>query len=96
MTVYAIAQLTITDRAAYNRYQARFMDVFTRFKGRVLASDEAPQVVEGTWDRQKVVLLSFPDAAEFYAFAQSPEYEAIARDRKAGSSAVILLVKGLS
>jgi len=41
-------------------------------------------------------LLSFPDAAEFQAWAQSPEYEAIARDRKAGSSAVILLVKGLS
>ena len=96
MTVYAIAQLTITDRAAYNRYQARFMEVFARFKGRVLANDEAPHVVEGVWDRQKVVLLSFPDAAEFQAWAQSPEYEAIARDRKAGSSAVILLVKGFS
>ncbi len=28
MTVYAIAQLRFTDRAAYDRYQARFAEVF--------------------------------------------------------------------
>jgi hypothetical protein len=27
MTIYAIAQLTITDRAVYDRYQAKFMGV---------------------------------------------------------------------
>ena len=27
MTVYAIAQLKMTDRATYDRYQARFFDV---------------------------------------------------------------------
>ena len=94
MTVYAIAQLRFTDRPAYDRYQARFMEVFAKFNGRVLAADESPRVVEGTWDRQKVVLLSFPDAAAFEAWSDSPEYEAIARDRKAGSDAVVLLVRG--
>ena len=93
--VYAIAQLTITDRATYNRYQSRFMSVMTKFKGRVLAADEKPQVVEGTWDREKVVLLSFPDEAAFREWAESPEYMEIAKDRKAGSDAVVLLVKGM-
>jgi uncharacterized protein (DUF1330 family) len=93
--VYAIAQLTITDRAVYDRYQARFMGVMKRFKGRVLAADEHPQVVEGSWDREKVVLLSFPDKAAFREWAESPDYEEIAVDRKAGSTAVILLVKGV-
>jgi len=92
--VYAIAQLTITDRATYDRYQAKFMGVMKRYQGRVLAADESPQVVEGTWDRQKVVLLSFPDEAAFREWAESPEYLEIAKDRKAGADAVILLVKG--
>ena len=61
MTVYCIAQMRFTNRAAYDRYQARFMDVFRQFNGRLLAADEAPQVVEGQWDREKVVLMSFPD-----------------------------------
>jgi len=95
MAVYAIAQLTITDRATYDRYQQRFMGVMKRFKGQVLAADENPQVVEGAWDRQKVVLLSFPDEAAFREWAESPEYLEIAKDRKAGSDAVILLVKGI-
>ncbi|RUP03433.1 MAG: DUF1330 domain-containing protein [Mycobacterium sp.] len=96
MTVYAIAQLKFTDRAAYDRYQAAFMDVFRRYSGTVLAADEAPRVVEGDWDREKVVLMSFPDEAAFHAWAQSPEYQEISKDRQAGADTVVLLVKGLS
>ena len=95
MTVYAIAQLTITDRAVYDRYQARFMGVMKQYKGRVLAADEKPQVVEGSWDKEKVVLLLFPDEPAFREWAESPEYQEIAKDRKAGSSSVVLLVKGI-
>jgi uncharacterized protein (DUF1330 family) len=95
MTVYALAQLTIHDRTRYDRYQSRFMDVLRRHKGRVLAADESPQVVEGTWEREKVVLLSFADEAAYRAFAESADYQAIAADRLAGADAVVLLVKGI-
>ncbi|MGZ4846123.1 MAG: DUF1330 domain-containing protein [Candidatus Angelobacter sp.] len=95
MTVYAIAQLTITDRAVYDRYQAKFMGVMKHYHGRLLAADEKPLVVEGEWDREKVVLLSFPDEKTFREWAESPEYQEISKDRNAGSSAVILLVKGI-
>ena len=95
MIVYAVAQLRFTDRAAYDRYQARFMEVFTRFSGRLLAADEAPQVVEGEWDREKLVLMSFPDEAAFRAWAESPAYQEISRDRRAGADAVVLLVRGI-
>jgi uncharacterized protein (DUF1330 family) len=93
--VYAIAQLTITNRATYDRYQQRFMSVMRQYKGRVLAADENPLVVEGTWDREKVVLLSFPDEPAFREWVKSPEYVEIAKDRKAGSDGVVLLVKGI-
>jgi uncharacterized protein (DUF1330 family) len=95
MSVYAIAQLKITDRAAYDRYQAKFMGVMKRYKGRVMAADQSPKVIEGNWDRDKVVVLSFPDEAAFSEWAESPEYQEISKDRKAGSEAVVLLVKGL-
>lgn len=94
--VYVVAQLRITDRAAYNRYQSRFVDVMRRFKGRLLAADEHPEIVEGSWDREKIVLLEFPDEFAFRQWAESPEYLEIARDRRAGSDATVLLVKGIS
>lgn len=95
MTVYAIAQLRFTDRAAYGRYQAGFLDVFRRHPGTLLAADESPEVVEGDWDREKLVLMSFPDEAAFRDWAQSPEYQEISKDRRAGADTVVLLVKGL-
>ncbi|MFI9404459.1 DUF1330 domain-containing protein [Nocardia sp. NPDC052316] len=95
MTVYVIAQLKFTDRAAYDRYQARFLDIFTRYSGTLLAADESPQLIEGSTDREKVVLMSFPDESAFHAWAQSPEYLEISKDRHAGADTVSLLVRGL-
>jgi uncharacterized protein (DUF1330 family) len=94
VTVYVIVQLKMTDRAAYDRYQARFLDVFKKFQGRLLSADENPAVVEGAWDRDKVVLMSFPDEGAFRAWADSPEYLEIAKDRKAGADGIVLLARG--
>ncbi len=96
MTVYVIAQLKMTDRAAYDRYQARFFEVFRKFNGRLLSADESPVIVEGEWDRDKLVLMSFADEAAFRAWSDSPEYLEIAKDRKAGAQSVVLLVKGFA
>ena len=94
MTVYVIVQLKMTDRPAYDRYQARFFDVFKKFQGRLLAADEEPAVLEGVWDRDKLVLMSFPDEAAFRAWSDSPEYLEISTDRKAGADGIVLLAKG--
>jgi uncharacterized protein (DUF1330 family) len=37
--------------------------------------------------------MKFPDKESFEAWAYSPEYQEIAKDRKAGSEGVFLLVK---
>ena len=88
MAVCVIVQLKMTDRAAaYDRYQARFLDVFKKFNGRLLSADDHPAVLEGTWDRDKLVLMSFPDEVAFHAWAGSSEYLEISKDRKAGAEA---------
>ena len=96
MSVYAIAQLWIHDPATYGRYVSRFMEVFKNYKGRVLVADENPVIVEGPWDGNKVVVVSFPDEASFREWAESPDYLEIAEDRKAGAKSVIVLVKGIA
>ena len=94
MTVYVVAQLAFKNREAYDRYQGRFMAVFAQSQGRLLAADEHPQVTEGRWDRDKLVLMSFPDESAFRAWADSPDYLEIAKDRKAGADGIVLLAKG--
>ena len=96
MSVYAIAQLWIHNRETYQRYMDRFREVFKNYNGRLLAADESPMVVEGAWDGNKIVVISFPDQASFQEWAESPEYLEIAQDRKAAAKSVILLVKGIA
>ncbi len=95
MTVYAIAQLTIYDRERYDRYANAFMPILHQYGGRLLAADEKPVRVEGDWDRQKLVLMEFPDRDAFHAWADSPEYQEIAKDRLAGADTITILVRGL-
>lgn len=95
MTVYAIAALKFTNRDAYNRYQAAFMEVFQRYSGTLLAADDAPRIIEGDWDREKVVLMSFPDEADFREWAESPDYQRISEDRRAGADTVVVLVQAI-
>ena len=94
MSAYIIAQLKFTHRELYDRYEVRLVDVFRKFKGRLLVADDRPQVLEGPFEGDKVVVLEFPDKTAAMAFQESPEHAEIAADRKAGADAVLLMVGG--
>lgn len=94
MSCYIVSQMTFTDRAVYDRYQSRFMGVFRKFNGRVLAADESPTVAEGKWNGEKIVILEFPDEESARRFATSPEYQEIAVDRVKSTQSVVLYVHG--
>ena len=96
MTVYALAQIRIHDRPRYDRYLGRFMPVLQQYGGRLLAADEGPDVIEGDWTYQKVILMSFLDRAAFERWSRSPEYLEISADRVAAADGVVLLLRGVS
>jgi uncharacterized protein (DUF1330 family) len=95
MKIYILAQLKFLDMEAYQRYLKEFPAIFRRFEAKVLASDTRPEVLEGDWRRDKVVLLEFPSEEEASRFENDPDYQRIARDRRAGAEAIILRVRGL-
>lgn len=96
MSCYVLAQLKFRDLAAYRRYQAQFFEVMRPFKGRLLVADEAPRVLEGIWQQDKVVLIWFPDEAAFREWESSEAYQRIAVDRMAGAETVSLLLQGFT
>jgi uncharacterized protein (DUF1330 family) len=96
MSAYVIAQISIHDRARYDRYVAAFMPVLQRHGGRLLVADESPEVAEGRWDRDKLIVLAFPDRAAAQAWADSPDYREISTDRVAATDGVVLIAEGVS
>lgn len=96
MSVYAIALINISDRTGYALYEQGFMDIFNRFRGKLLAVDEAPVVMEGEWPHTRTVLLEFPDQAELDRWYHSDAYQALATHRFASSHGRVAVIKSLS
>jgi uncharacterized protein (DUF1330 family) len=95
MSILIVAQLKFRDRERYNRYQSRFADIFRKFRGRLVAADEHPTVLEGQDGPDKIVILEFPDEVAALEFHNSAEYQEISIDRKAGADALVLQCRGL-
>jgi uncharacterized protein (DUF1330 family) len=95
MTVYAVALIDIHDRESYGRYENGFMEIFSKYQGKLLSVDEGPSVLEGEWPWTRTVLLEFPDEEQLRAWYDSEEYQALAQHRFAASQAGIAVIKGL-
>lgn len=95
MSAYMMAQITIHDRDAYAAYEAGFMDIFNRYKGKLCAVDEAPDVIEGVWQCTRLVLVEFPTKEDALDWFNSEPYQALAKHRHAASTASSMLAQGL-
>lgn len=96
MTCYLVGRIAIHDRERYGRYAAAFMPVLKQYGGRLLVSEENPEPLEGEWDGRKLVLLAFESREAALRWSTSPEYREIAKDRIAGSDAIVVLAEGFA
>ncbi len=95
MTVYIIAQITIEDRVRYADYEAGFMDVFSRYSGKVLSVDEQVEVLEGEWPCTRTVIVEFPSRDDALAWYRSDDYQDLMQHRLAASVGNVSLVAGI-
>ena len=94
MAVYIIAQISISDRETYGKYEERFMDVFTRFGGQLLSVEEEAHILEGDWPCTRTVLAEFPTRSAALEWYECNEYQALAAYRHAASISNIALIRG--
>jgi uncharacterized protein (DUF1330 family) len=59
----------------------------------ITSLDETRTVKEGDWP---TVLIEFPDADAFDTWLNSPEYQALAKERRAASTGSIAVIKKLT
>jgi uncharacterized protein (DUF1330 family) len=91
-TVYVLAQLRIHDRTRYDAYARRFLSAIAASGGKLLVADERPEVLEGSWPDDKVVLLEFPNEATLRALERSDVYRELAGERHASTKGSVLLL----
>lgn len=94
MSAYFVAQITIHDEREYGKYLAACERVFENFNGEYLAVDTNPQILEGEWLHQRLVIIRFPSAEDLKKWYNSPAYQEILKFRLAGARCDSLLVHG--
>ena len=95
MKHYIVAQIEIIDREQYGNYESGFMQIFANYKGKMLAVDEQPKLLEGSWPCTRTVLIEFPSKEDALDWYQSEEYQTLAKHRFASSNANITMISGI-
>jgi uncharacterized protein (DUF1330 family) len=92
---YIVAEITVTDSAAYARdYAAHVEPIVKAHGGRYLVRGGALEALEGAPPSPRVAILAFPSMAQARAFHASPEYAALAAIRRKYSTGRLYLVEG--
>jgi uncharacterized protein (DUF1330 family) len=96
MSVYVIAQGKIENRGLLDQYGAKVVPTIKSHQGRIVAFDEEPEVIEGSIDHPRTVILEFPSMTAFQVWYNSPEYQEILPLRLKSTPGSLIVVKGFT
>ncbi len=91
MPAYLIADMNVTDPAAYEEYKRLAPPAIQKYGGRYLARAGETAILEGDWAPTRLVILEFESLEKAKAFFDSPEYR-VARKAREGTGKFRMVV----
>jgi uncharacterized protein (DUF1330 family) len=95
MSAYVVVNIEVRDAATYERYKQLAPPSIAAYGGRYVARGGATEVLEGSWQPKRFVILEFPSAARARAWWSSPEYAEAKALRQTCATTDMVLVDGL-
>ena len=90
MPALLIADIDVTDVAAYEEYQRRVPAYVAAYDGRFLIRGGRAVTLEGSWQTHRMVVIEFPSMAKLLAFYDSAEFATLKSLRMRASDARII------
>lgn len=95
MAAYVIAEVDVTDPAAYDGYRKLVPATVEQYGGKFLVRGGATETKEGGWTPARFVILEFPSMAQARRWYDSPEYAPALAIRKRASKSKLIFAEGL-
>ena len=95
MSAYVIAEIDITDPAAYEEYRKQVPGVIARYGGKYIVRGGKVEALEGGWSPKRVAVVEFPSMEQALKFYRSPEYAPLIAIRQKASRGKLVIVEGL-
>ncbi len=94
MTAYLVVEIEVKDPDHYQDYVARAPAFVRKHQGRYLVRGGNPEVFEGDWQPERLVVVEFPSKALALGLLEDAEYQALADTRRASTLSKLVLVEG--
>ena len=94
MPAYFIAEVEVTNPEGYEPYRALAGASIAQYGGRFVVRGGKTDLIEGSPEPQRVVVIEFADAAAARRWYNSPEYQAALPIRLANSKGRGFIVEG--
>jgi len=95
MPAYFVVELETTNAAGMEPYRAAVPATIAQYGGRFLVRGGTTELIEGSPEPKRIVILEFPDAAAVKRWYNSPEYQKILPGRLANSTSRAFIVEGV-
>lgn len=94
MTAYLVLDLTVNDLRDFLPYVDAIPSFIARHGGRYASKGAKPQVMEGDWAPQRLVILEFPSREHARAFLADPDAQELFARRRRSTTSRLVLVDG--
>ncbi len=95
MSAYVIVDIDVTDAEGYQEYVKLAPPTVSLYGGRYLARGGKNEVLEGSWQPKRLVILEFASSEKARAWLNSPEYTPIKSLRHRYARSNMVLVEGV-
>jgi uncharacterized protein (DUF1330 family) len=96
MPAYIVVQIKVNDPATYEEYKAMAPPSIAQYQGKYIVRGGQSEVLEGSWQPARLVILEFPTKALARGWWESSEYAAGKALRQSCADTEMLLIEGLS
>jgi uncharacterized protein (DUF1330 family) len=94
MPAYFVAEVDVTNPAEYEKYRPLAGASIAQYGGRFIARGGKAELIEGSPEPKRVVIIEFADVAAAKRWYNSPEYQAALPLRLANSRGRAFIVEG--
>ncbi len=95
MTAYILSNVEVFNDEAYGEYGKLAVEAIAKYGGEFLARGGAAEVLEGSWEAHRVVVIRFASVDQAKQMYNSPEYQAARAKREGASDFNMMVVEGL-
>lgn len=96
MKAYLVLDLSITDLKGFMEYVHRIPDFIHKHGGKYIVQGVEPELIEGDWIPDRLVILEFPTLDHAKAFLADPDVQPLFALRHKTTKSNLILAAGCS